>query len=156
MKKMMVTATLALAGFAAHGNEIVEAGRYVGTKSAVIFNRECRLEIYRDDEGMLNVAGVRDSGHAYNLWSRDGLDFKTNPQSGAKSYERSLRLSMVDAGGTRIYDSRTDKNDGRAYNDHGVLEVVTTAEGVPTEYTFRYTSSTERANVIQCKDLRAL
>lgn len=154
MKKAMLIFGLILAGLSAQAQEIVEAGIYEGKISAIRWDRDCRLELFRGEDGVLNIAGVRDSGNAYNLWSRDGSDFKLDSKTGAKVYTRSLRLSMVDAGGIRTYDSRTTTADARAYNDTGVLEVTTDAKGVATSYVFRFTSPTEKANIIQCNDLR--
>lgn len=155
----LFVATL-LVAFSAQAQEIVNSGIYEGRNEAALIFKDCRLEIFRNSNGTLNLAAVRDSSNAYNLWVRDGGDFKLDQRSGVKVLGRQLRFTNKDAGGTSIYDARTDKNDSRAYNDYGTLDVVTNSSGNPTSFKFVYAQSKDGAapykpaNTVQCQDLR--
>lgn len=153
--------TVLFSFFSAQAQEIVREGIYDGRNRSALIFKDCSLEIFRGEDGILNVAGVRDEGNSYNLWSRDGSDFRLDTRSGIKTLGRQLRLSMTDAGGTKIYDSRTDKNDAQAYHDYGTLDVVTNSAGVPTLYKFVHGRSNNGAapyrtvGIIQCDNLQA-
>lgn len=167
MKSILVLAGFLMISLSSLANtqeqeqEIVAAGIFDGTNSSALIYKGCRLEIFRGDDGILNVAAVRDSGNAYNLWVRDGSDFRLDTKTNLKSLGRQLRLTSTDAGGTKIYDARTQMNDARNYHDYGTLDVVTNAEGLPTSFTFVYARSNQGAapyktvNTVTCGNLVA-
>lgn len=166
MKSILALAGLMVIGFSSFAQEhqeqeIVAAGIFDGTNSSALIFKECRLEVFRGDDGVLNVAAVRDRGNAYNLWVRDGSDFRLDTKTNIKTLGRQLRLTSKDAGGTKIYDARTQMNDARSYPDYGTLDVVTNAEGIPTSFTFVYARSHQgaapykTANTITCVNLVA-
>ncbi len=160
MLKLGFILGLSLAALSAGAQEIVREGIFDGRNSSALIYKECRVEIYRGEDGVLNVAAVRDSSNAYNLWVRDGGDFRLDTKTGIKTLGRQLRFDVKDAAGVSIYDSRTTKLDRRSYNDYGTLDVVTDAEGVPTEFNFVFGRSKDgsapyrTANTITCKHLQ--
>lgn len=142
-------------------DEIVLEGLYDGRNESALIYKKCGLQVFRTDDGMLNVAAVHDSANVYNMWVRDGGDFKLDQRSGVKVLGRQMRFDVRDASRTSIHHSRTDKNDLRPYPDYGTLEVLTDTEGRPLLFKFVYAKSTNGAapykpvNTIQCRDLQA-